>query len=65
MIKFVFDDGGRQLSDFKGVAGDCVARAISIASNKPYSEVYNTLVEGMKNQRRSGKRCVYRYYKLY
>ena len=38
-----FDDGGRAAAGFKGKTGDCVARAITIATGKQYREVYNAL----------------------
>ena len=38
---------------YKGFAGDCVCRAIAIATQKPYKEVYDRLADGMANQRRS------------
>lgn len=42
-IPFAYDDGGRG-EHFKGRrAGDCVTRAITIASGRPYLEVYATL----------------------
>ncbi len=44
MIKFVHDDGGRWAAGFKGQkAGDCVTRAIAIATGLPYRQVYNEL----------------------
>jgi hypothetical protein len=52
-MTFKFNDGGRLDSGRKGSTGDCVCRAISIASNRPYLEVYNRLSEGNKNQRAS------------
>jgi hypothetical protein len=42
-IRFVYDDGGRAAAGFKGEADDCVVRAISIAMEKPYREVYGAL----------------------
>ena len=44
-MKFRYSDGGRADSGFKGTAGDCVVRAISIASNVPYRQVYNELMK--------------------
>jgi hypothetical protein len=46
-IQFIQDDGGRRKAGFKNekVAGDCVARAVAIASGRPYIEVYNELAE--------------------
>ena len=40
---FKYNDGGRKEAGYKGTAGDCVCRAIAIATEKPYSEVYEEL----------------------
>lgn len=53
MIEFVFDDGGRQEAGYKGRAGDCVCRAVTIASCKPYGEIYKALADGTATQRAS------------
>lgn len=45
------NDGGRAAAGFKGDAGDCVARAVAIASGRPYAEVYAALSAGNANQR--------------
>jgi hypothetical protein len=50
---FVKDDGGRSAAGFKGKAGDCVTRAIAIASQKPYQEVYDALAHGNATQRKT------------
>jgi hypothetical protein len=42
-MKYVYDDGGRSAAGFKGKTGDCVCRAIAIATEKPYQEVYDAL----------------------
>jgi hypothetical protein len=42
-MRFVFNDGGRIASGYKGSAGDCVTRTIAIATGKPYSEVFADL----------------------
>ena len=47
-MRFVEDDGGRSLAGFKGTTGDCVTRAIAIATGKPYREVYDALHDGMR-----------------
>lgn len=52
-MPFVKDDGGREAAGFKGRAGDCVARAVSIASGRPYKEVYAALAAGTGTQRKS------------
>jgi hypothetical protein len=38
-----YNDGGRADAGFKGKAGDCVTRAIAIATGLPYKEVYDEL----------------------
>ena len=51
--KFVYNDGGRKEAGRKGDTGDCVTRAICIATGLPYMEVYNRLAEGNATQRKS------------
>lgn len=41
-MEFRYDDGGRSIY-FKGDAGDCAVRAIAIASDTDYKEIYNEL----------------------
>ena len=55
MIKFQKDDGGRKAAGWTGTGGDCVTRAVAIASGRPYREVYERLAGGNANQRRSKK----------
>lgn len=43
MIDFVYNDGGRKEAGYRGRSGDCVTRAIAIATGKPYKEVYDGL----------------------
>jgi hypothetical protein len=47
MIQFTKTDGGRRAAGFTNekTAGDCVARAVAIASGRPYIEIYNELAE--------------------
>lgn len=54
-MQYVYDDGGRKAAGYKGEAGDCVTRAIAIATGKPYQEVYDAINEFAKNER-TGKR---------
>lgn len=44
-LGFTFDDGGRGLAGFKGGAGDCVVRAVAIATQLPYRQVYEDLAQ--------------------
>lgn len=53
--RFVYDDGGRARAGYRGPAGDCAVRAISIATGRPYGEVYDALNELGKLER-TGKR---------
>lgn len=45
MAKWIYDDGGRADAGFKGTTSDCVCRAIAIATEKPYKEVYDLINE--------------------
>lgn len=53
-MEFNFNDGGRS-KYFKGRAGDCVTRAIAIATEIDYLEVYKALNNLAKSER-TGKR---------
>lgn len=52
-IAFYRNDGGRAAAGFKGKAGDCVCRAVTIAGQLDYRTVYDRLAAGMAAQRRS------------
>ena len=53
-MELIIDDGGRS-KYFKGHTGDCVTRAISIATELDYKKVYDDINELAKNER-TGKR---------
>lgn len=53
MVAFRHDDGGREAAGYRGSADDCVTRAIAIAAELPYREVYADLAEGNATQRTS------------
>ena len=55
MTEFVYNDGGREIAGFKGMANDCVCRSIAIVTRKPYREIYNLINEIAKSER-IGKR---------
>ena len=55
-MDFVFDDGGREAAGFKGKTGDCVCRAIAIATEMPYKEVYDLINETAKSERASKRK---------
>lgn len=48
------DDGGRAAAGYTGDAGDCVTRAIAIATELPYRQVYDDL--GLLQLAYAGKR---------
>ncbi len=55
--RFQFNDGGRAAAGFKGTAaGDCVTRAIAIATGMPYNDVYQYVNTFGKNERSSKQR---------
>lgn len=54
-MNYVFNDGGREASGYKGKTGDCVCRSIAIATGKSYQEVYDALNEASTVER-TGKR---------
>lgn len=59
---WVYDDGGRESAGYVGSTGDCVVRAIAIATGIRYQVVYDTLNElsqlerPRKRRRRSSSR---------
>jgi hypothetical protein len=55
-MKFVYDDGGRAAAGYKGRAGDCVVRAIAIACQKPYQEVYDAINLVARSESNDGSR---------
>jgi hypothetical protein len=51
LTKLQFNDGGRAAAGYAGSAGDCVTRAIAIAAELPYEQVYAALSQGCRAQR--------------
>ena len=50
-VEFNFNDGGRTRAGYKGRTGDCVTRAVAIAAQLPYQQVYNGACRGNATQR--------------
>ena len=50
-VRFIRTDGGRAAAGYVGEAGDCVARAVAVASGRSYQEVYDALSVGCRGQR--------------
>ena len=55
-MDWVFDDGGRADAGYKGRVGDCVCRAIAIATETPYQQVYDRINELAKRERKGKRR---------
>lgn len=51
-MDFLYNDGGRAAASFKGRSRDCVVRAIAIAAELPYEQVYRDLGVIAKSARR-------------
>jgi len=47
-MKYIQTDGGRANAGYKGSTGDCVIRAIAVATSKDYKDVYNDIFESQK-----------------
>ena len=56
MSPWTYDDGGRKAAGFVGSTGDCVCRAIAIATQRPYREIYDLINEFAASERRSKRR---------
>jgi len=50
-MSFLFNDGGRNEAQYKGVTGDCVTRAISIVTGVPYQTVYDEINKIAANEK--------------
>lgn len=56
-MPWVYDDGGRAEAGFKGDTRDCVTRAVAIAAQLPYGEVYEAVKTTATRERpRNGRR---------
>lgn len=55
MIAFVQDDGGRAAAGYRGETGDCAVRAVAIAAELPYSDVYDRVNALAKGARRGSR----------
>ena len=48
-MNYVYNDGGRAAAGYKGKAGDCVARAITIATGGDYKTIYKKIAAANKD----------------
>ncbi|EKK03067.1 hypothetical protein RBSH_01760 [Rhodopirellula baltica SH28] len=53
-MEFIWNDGGRSSAGFVGLAGDCVTRAIAIATGTSYRDVYQSLGKSANKTVRNG-----------
>lgn len=59
-VRFKWNDGGRSIAGFVGLTGDCVPRAIAIATGIAYRDVYAAMHERSSTSPRRGvTRSVY------
>lgn len=54
-LPFQANDGGRSAAGFRGAARDCVTRAIAIATDTPYRDVYAALNALASSERKTKK----------
>lgn len=55
-MRWVYDDGGRAAAGFRGKTGDCICRAICIATGRSYREIYDRLNALGASERKSKRR---------
>lgn len=55
-MQFEYNDGGRATAGYKGHTGDCACRAVAIAAELPYQEVYDKIIETASRERKSKRR---------
>jgi hypothetical protein len=58
-MEFIWNDGGRAASGFVGLTGDCVTRAIAIATGVSYRDVYEQLGKRCQKSPRKGIETIY------
>lgn len=51
-----YSDGGRAAAGYKGTTDDCVARAVAIAADLPYQQVYEAINELAKTERQGSRK---------
>jgi hypothetical protein len=54
-LPWIFDDGGRAAAGFRGQTSDCVCRAIAIATEVSYREIYDALNTESTRERPRGR----------
>lgn len=52
-MRWMHDDGGRAAAGYTGSTNDCVVRAIAIATERPYQDIYRLVNEHAQRERRT------------
>jgi hypothetical protein len=55
-MRFQHDDGGRAAAGYSGLTGDCGCRAVAIAAERPYQEIYDACIEEAAKERMSKRK---------
>jgi len=55
-MPWMYDDGGRAAAGYTGRTGDCVARAIAIATQLPYQQIYDGINQAAHGERTGTKK---------
>jgi hypothetical protein len=53
---WIWDDGGRRAAGYTGLSGDCVTRAVAIATGRSYQEVYDAINRLAQRERRGSRK---------
>jgi hypothetical protein len=54
-MHWIYDDGGRAAAGYVGRTGDCVTRAIAIATHRSYQQVYDEINKAAHGERTGTK----------
>lgn len=55
-LLFQYDDGGRAAAGYRGGARDCATRAIAIATQRSYQEIYHALAVAAAGEQKAVRR---------
>lgn len=55
-MRWQYDDGGRAMAGYRGLAGDCATRAAAIVTGRSYQQVYDDIVALGARERASKRR---------
>ena len=55
-MEWIYSDGGRAAAGYKGTTDDCVTRAVAIAADLSYQQVYEAINELAKTERQGSRK---------